>query len=94
MGDATVAFWMELDAGLIGLPISLRHWLGHIGPAQNCEHARKHGKGSEGLHGQKNGLVHNTKLPDPASSAATFLHKSFCSAQYKDGRTWLSFERA
>jgi hypothetical protein len=38
--------------------------------------------------------VHNTKLPDPASSAATFLHKSFCSAQYKDGRTWLSFERA
>jgi len=85
---------MVLDAGLIGLLVDLRRWLRHIRPAQYCQHGRQDNKGREVLHGQKNGLAHNTRLPDPESSAATFLYKSFCSAQYKDGRTSLSFERA
>jgi hypothetical protein len=43
----------------------LRRWLRHIRPAQDSEHARKHGKGSKVLHGKKDELAHNRKPARP-----------------------------
>lgn len=49
---AAVASRIVLDALSVGLVIVWRLRTCDEGPAQHCEHARKHGKGSEGLHGK------------------------------------------
>jgi len=53
VGDATVAFWMVLDAALIGLLIDWRRWLRQVRPAQNSEHARENDHGKEVAHGKR-----------------------------------------
>ena len=45
MRDGAIALRVELRAGLVGLAVGLRRWLGYVGPGQGGQHGRERCQG-------------------------------------------------
>jgi hypothetical protein len=54
----------------------LRRWLRHIRPAQDSEHARKHGKGSKVLHGKRTNWLTIESQPAPEKALSQSVIQS------------------
>ena len=62
---ATVSLRMVLNALSVGLVVIWLLGIGHIGPGQDGEHARKRGKSKEGLHGKEANQLTIESQPAP-----------------------------